>query len=193
MGPENSGAAGEGVSGGNQPASHGSDRADEAGRQIDGSAGDLLAEHATVGALLLAAPSVQREILGIATAADFSDLRCRLIVDTANEMLAAGDPLDPVTLLGHVNREAKLAAGLPRAGLFSFVHELTRGVPVPVSGPWYASQVVERAARQKVWFAGERLLSVAGAAQLSQLRQVLTETFVAAIEAVNRAERAVIG
>src|ERR1700712_4990314 len=118
---------------------------------------DQDAEHATVAALLLAGPKLQLSILQAIRPEDFDDVRSRFVVTLAAEMLAAGEPLDPITLIGHVTREAKLAAGIPRAGMYSFVAGLTtNAVVVPASGPWYAASVVERAARGKVNSAGEQ-------------------------------------
>lgn len=143
-------------------------------------------EHATVGAVILAAASVQDEVLGIVRDDDFADPRCRFVIEVVRRMRSEQLPVDMVTVVGYVNRHARLEAGAPRVSLASWLHETTCAAPVPASAPWYADLVVEAAARRAAQHAATRISAAAQGDSLSDLQAVVSGELAAVLVAVER-------
>jgi len=144
-------------------------------------------EHATIGAVILAAASVQDKVLSIVDDADFADPRCQFTVMVVRRMRAEDVPVDMLTLTGYVQRHALLANGAPRVSLASWLAEIADAAPVPASAPWYADQVVESAARRAAQYAGQRITAAAEGDSLADLQAIVTDeltTVTAAIERV---------
>lgn len=128
-------------------------------------------EHATVGALILAAASVQDMVLTIAQDDDFADPRCHFTIMVVRRMRTEGLPVDALLLLGYVGRHGLLDGGAPRGILASWLHEMTGAAPVPASAGYYAELVVEAAARRAAQHAAA---AISGAAEGGSLSDLLT-------------------
>lgn len=176
----------------NRPASNGAATDDHLdGRSlhiVDGSSDTATGpEFATIGAVVLAASSIQDTVLGAVADDDFTDPRCHFVIGAIRRMRAEGLPVDMLTLTGYVQRHALLEGGMPRVNLASWLHETTCAAPVPASAPWYADLVVESAARRAAQYAGQRITAAAEGDSLADLRAVVTDesaTVIAAIERV---------
>lgn len=143
-------------------------------------------EHATIGAVVLAAASVQDHVLAIVADDDFSDPRCQFLIEVVRTMRAEHLPVDLVTLLGYVNRHALLDSGAPRGVLGSWLHEMTCAAPVPTSAGYYAELVVEAAARRRAQHAATAIAAVAEGGSLADLLDVVTGELAAVTAAVER-------
>lgn len=143
-------------------------------------------EHATVGAVILAASSVQDQVLTIITDDDFADPRCQFVIGVVRTMRTENLPVDALLLLGYVGRHALLDGGAPRGILASWLHEMTCAAPVPASAPWYADQVVESAARRRARHAAAAIAAAAEGDSLSDLLAVVTGELAAVLVAVER-------
>ena len=149
--------------------------------------GDVTAEEqATIGAVILAASSVQDRTLTIVQDDDFADPRCRFVIEVVRTMRAEHLPVDLVTLLGYVNRHALLDSGAPRGVLGSWLHEMTCAAPVPASAGYYAELVVEAAARRRAQEAVQAIASAAEGDSLSDLLAVVQAELAAVLVAVER-------
>lgn len=144
------------------------------------------AEHATVGAVVLAVERVQDEVLAIVQEVDFADPRCRFTIGVIRQMRAENLPADMVTFVGYVNRHALLDSGAPRVSLASWLHEMTTAAPVPASAPWYAELVVEAAARRAAQNAATAISEAAEGDSLSDLLSVVQSELAAVLVAVQR-------
>jgi replicative DNA helicase len=161
----------------------------------------IAAERATIGALLVAGPGVQREILNMLTPGDFYDPRCGWLFTVAQQMRAAGTPIDKLTLAGFVPRAGLITDPARRAALDTELHELTETPPTAAHGAWYAQQVVEHAARRRTVQAAIRISQMAGGAELADLHEKIVAELGLALVAIGRARgvqpaepvRAVVG
>jgi len=143
-------------------------------------------EHATIGAAVLAAAAVQDQVLGIVADDDFSDPRCKFTIGVIRQMRSEQLPVDPLLLLGYVQRHGLLEATAPRGILASWLHEMTCAAPVPASAPWYADQVVELAARRAAQNAAEAISAAAEGDSLADLLAVVQAELAAVLAAVQR-------
>lgn len=143
-------------------------------------------EHATIGAVIMAATSVQDKALSIVRDDDFADPRCQFTVMVVRRMRAEDVPVDMLTLTGYVQRHALLANGAPRVSLASWLAEIASAAPVPASAPWYADQVVESAARRAAQHAAAAIAAAAEGGSLSDLLAVVTAELTAVTAAVER-------
>jgi len=146
----------------------------------------IAAEHATVGALILAASSVQDEALAIVQDDDFADPRCRFTMMVVRRMRSEGQPVDALLLLGYVNRYGLLDGGAPRVNLGSWLAEIASTAPFPASAPWYAEVVVEAAARRTAEYAGGRITAAAHGDSLADLLAIVTDELAAVTAAISR-------
>lgn len=143
-------------------------------------------EHATIGAVVLAAATVQDEVLSIVDDDDFADARCRFTMSVVREMRTEMLPVDMVTIIGYVARHALLDSCAPRGILASWLHETTGAAPVPASAPWYADQVVESAARRAAQYAGQRITAAAEGDALGDLQAIVTAELTTVTAAISR-------
>lgn len=149
---------------------------------------DTGAEQATVGALILAMPTVRQRILDAVRDDDFADPRCRFAVTTVRRMTAEGVPVDQVTLVGYVHRHALLAAGGPRVNLATWLAETCNLAPVPGSGTWYATAVVEASTRRKLAAAAGRIAAITEGGSVEEINQVVRQQQVVVNDLLGRLE-----
>lgn len=144
------------------------------------------AEHATVGALLLAAPELQRAALDVLRGDDFEDLRCRFAVDTIRRMLAENAPVDQVTVAGYAERHGLLADGRLRGSLALWLADCASQAPTPAAVRWYAQQVAEAGCRRAIRAAAEQLVVIAQDAGVKELWERIGETTAAITRHLDR-------
>jgi replicative DNA helicase len=115
------------------------------------------------------------------TAAAFYKPSLAVIYTTALEMLARGDPTDPVTVVAELERTDRLAAAGGRPAIFS----LRDAVPAVANHRAYARRVVEQARRRAIVTEAEELARAArnggfteaeSLVQLERIREALTAT-----------------
>ncbi len=143
-------------------------------------------EHATIGAVVLAAASVQDQVLSIVQDDDFAEPRCQFTIMVVRRMRTEGLPVDALLLLGYVNRYGLLDGGAPRGILGSWLAEITGAAPFPASAPWYAEVVVEAAARRTAHYAAARISAAAEGGSLADLAAIVTGELAAVTAAVER-------
>lgn len=153
---------------------------------IDTDAAAFAEEHAVVGALILAAQRVQDEVLTIVRNDDFADARCHFTVGVIRRMRSEQLPVDVVTLLGYVKRNALLDGDAPRGILASWLHEMISAAPVPASAGYYADLVVEQAARRAAENAATAISAAAQGDSLSDLLAIVRAALPAVTVAVER-------
>jgi replicative DNA helicase len=150
---------------------------------------DSTAEQATIGALLLAGPTMQDRILRTARPDDFGDPHCWFVFGVAGLMHAEGRPVDTLTFVGYVDehnlRQYSWAPFWPT--MRSDLSTWTSMVPTTVNGPWYADQVVLGAARRRVWYGGRAVAACAGA-DLDDLRTMVRRELTEILDVLDRAE-----
>jgi len=143
-------------------------------------------EQAVIGAVILAASSVQDRALSIVQDDDFADPRCRFTIGVVRRMRTENLPVDLVTIVGYVNRHALIEGGMPRVNLASWLHEMTCAAPVPASAGYYAELVVEQAARRAAQHAAAAIAEAAEGGSLADLLAVVTGELAAVLVAVER-------
>lgn len=129
------------------------------------------AEHGTLGALLRK-PELCEEIGAFLSADDFSDDDHTMIYTLILSSHAKGVCADPVTL-------SDVSATLPSGdSTLAKVAEISRNVASAANGVHYARTVQERAIARRLYFAGQRIMELAGtsgslAAQIAEAQQSL--------------------
>lgn len=151
------------------------------------------AEHAVIGALLLAAPGLQSAALDELTDDDFTDLRCRFALTTARRMLAEGVPVDQVTVYAFVERHALLSDGRLRGSLALWLADRTTAVPVPGNLPWYVLTVIEQASRRQIAETGRRVAEVAAVGSAHDLASIVASAADLMAAAMTRLRSVVTG
>lgn len=145
----------------------------------------MTAEYATIGAVVLAAAPIQDTVLGIVRDDDFTDPRCKFTIGVVRRMRAEKLPVDMVTLVGYVHHHGLLAGG-PRVTLASWLSETADAAPVVASAGYYATMLVEEAARRAAQYAGRRIAAAAEDAALADLRSIVTDELTAVTAALAR-------
>ena len=138
------------------------------------------AEKALVGAMLVdPRPLDLLDLLVDAT--DFTLPAARTVVAAIRRLVAAGAPVDPVTVLSELRRagESVTVAGQTDAGLLLI--EYAEASPVPSAARYYLQAVVEASVRRQLLEMGTRLAQMAGSSALdSLLRRHLDDIVTAA-------------
>jgi replicative DNA helicase len=140
------------------------------------------AEQALVGAMLIAREPL--ELLAfLREDTDLTLPALQLIVGAIRRLIAAGSPVDFVTVLGELRRtgETVTAAGQTDVGLL--LVQYAEAAPVPLSARWYGIAVLEAALRRSVLAYGTRLAQRASSADLADLLETV-ETDLSAIRAI---------
>jgi len=137
--------------------------------------GDLGAERAVVGCLLLAhVPSV-RDVLDRLSDDDLTDPRLVLILKAVRQLVDSGIRPDPVTVVGQLRRTGADRSFTADTSCAVAVADIAAAPPSVGSATHYLMIVIEHAWRRQVEFAGIRLQQVAGTVSLDVLQAVLVE------------------
>jgi replicative DNA helicase len=133
---------------------------------------NLEAEEAVLGAVLTAG-RLLAEVAGVLEEADFYRPAHRSIWRAVLRLADRGEPTDPVTVLGELDRTGELAD----VGSGPFLHTLVQAVPTVANAGHYAQLVAEVARRRRVIDLGIRLAhSDADPAVLAHLAGELADT-----------------
>lgn len=131
------------------------------------------AEAAVLGCLLQAGPMVTTGFLRQLEVADFTDPRHRVVFLAMTELQAAGQPVDPVTVLGQLRRTGAAQSMTADKGAGVFLADLLEAPPSVGTIGHYLLIVLEHRVRTEVETAGARLQQVAGAENIGTVRDVL--------------------
>src|SRR5215218_6732962 len=133
---------------------------------------NLEAEEAVLGALLTAGRLLE-DVAAVLEEADFYRPAHRTIWRAILQLTDRGQPTDPVTLLGELDR----TGGLADVGGGPFLHTLVQAVPTVANASHYAQLVAEAARRRRVIDLGIQLAhSDADPAVLAHLAGELADT-----------------
>ena len=131
---------------------------------------DPEAEAAVLGVALNGRPEVLRGL----QSHDFCEPRHRDVFETLTRMFAAGDSVDPVSVLGRMRRDGNAPTTADR-GPALWLGNLYRAAPTPGAGALYRRQLVDASGRRRIAEAGMRVAQAAATDSVlsfSQLVQV---------------------
>ncbi|MCT2544301.1 DnaB-like helicase N-terminal domain-containing protein [Streptomyces atratus] len=97
---------------------------------------DLDAEQAVLGSMLLSKDAIL-EVVEILTGADFYRPAHTTVFDTVCSMAVRGEPCDPITVAGQLDRDGNLA----RVGGATYLHTLVQAVPTAANAVYYAERL----------------------------------------------------
>ncbi|MEU3282118.1 DnaB-like helicase N-terminal domain-containing protein [Streptomyces antibioticus] len=97
---------------------------------------DLDAEQAVLGSMLLSKDAIL-EVIEILTGADFYKPAHATVFDTVCSMAVRGEPCDPITVGGQLDKDGNLA----RVGGSAYLHTLVEAVPTAANAAWYAERL----------------------------------------------------
>ncbi len=112
------------------------------------------AERAVLGACLLDTDAV-RQAEQVVGHADFADPRLGELFDVIGTLHAAGQPVDPVTVLALAVETGIRGVNGP------YLHDLMQATPTASNVTYYARQVYEGATRRRLWAFGRRTQQLA--------------------------------
>jgi replicative DNA helicase len=113
-------------------------------------------DYATIGGLLLDSTRLD-EIGEWLRPTDFARPLCGEVYEVIGHMRGAGQPVDPVTVLGELRRRGRVRPdGYPGMELIAMIET----VPAPAMTPHYARQVLEAAVFRSVEATGTRITQV---------------------------------
>lgn len=114
---------------------------------------DLVAEQCSLGAALLT-PAVHTEITAIVQPYDYYRPAHQMILEAANRLRDAREPVDSVTVAAELTRTGEIT----RVGGAPYLHTLISRVPVAANGAYYARIVRERSVIRRVIEVGTRIV-----------------------------------
>jgi replicative DNA helicase len=112
---------------------------------------NLDAEQALLGACLLSERALD-EAAEVVHADDFYRGAHGVIFTAALALSSRGEPVDPVTVAGQLDRDGQLL----RVGGGPYLHTLMESVPTAANATWYAEQVADAAVRRRLLEVSER-------------------------------------
>lgn len=149
--------------------------------------GEPLAEAAVLGCVLRAGPDQARAVLGLLGEDCWSVPQHAHVATAARALLARGEPVDPVTVLGQLRRQGIENARTASTDAGVFLVELCQAAPCVSNAGHYARIVLEHAYRRRVQAAALRLLHAADTADLTELCELVDAEHTAVARAGHRA------
>ncbi len=137
--------------------------------------GDLGAERAVVGCLLLGDMPTVRDVLDRLSDDDLTDPRLVLIVKAVRQLVDFGIRPDPVTVEGQLRRTGASRSFTADRSCAVTIADTAAAPPSVGSATHYLTIVIEHAWRRQVEVAGIRLQQVAGTTSLDVLQAVPIE------------------
>jgi len=137
--------------------------------------GDLDAERAVVGCLLLGDAPTVRDVLGRLRDDDLTDPRHVLVLQAVRQLVEAGVRPDAVTVVGHLRRTGADRSFTSDRSCAVALADIAAAPPSVGTAGHYLTIVIEHAWRRRVEAAGVRLQQVAGTASLEVLQEVVVE------------------
>lgn len=135
--------------------------------------GEPLAEAAVLGCLLRTTRAHAAGLLAELADEDFTVPQHRHVARAARTLLARGEPVDPVTVLGQLRRQGLEDARTTSTSTGVLLVELCEAAPAVGSAGYYARIVVEHSYRRRVQQAAARLLDAAQHASLAALAELI--------------------
>lgn len=123
------------------------------------------AEQATLGAMMLS-PQAADDIIEIVGSRDFYDPRNGVVFATIVAQLAAGHPVDGITLANALDEVGQLGTGSGKVPI-EYLHTLEAAVPVAASGSYYARIVARKAMLRRLVEVGTRVAEIGYGAESS--------------------------
>ncbi len=114
---------------------------------------DLAAEQSVLGGMLLSKDAIA-DVVESLRVADFYKPAHSLIFDAILDLYAKGEPADPITVSGELDRMGQIA----RVGGASYLHHLTSTVPTAANASYYAQIVAEKAILRRLVEAGTSIV-----------------------------------
>ncbi len=149
--------------------------------------GEPLAEAAVLGCVLRATSEQARAVLGLLDEDCWSVPQHAHVAAAARALLARGEPVDPVTVLGQLRRQGVENARTASRDAGVFLVELCEAAPSVSNAGHYARIVLEHAYRRRVQAAAVRLLDAADTADLTDLGRLVDDEHAAVTRAGHRA------
>ncbi len=116
---------------------------------------DLAAEQSVLGGMLLSKDAIA-DVVESLRVADFYKPAHSLIFDAVLGLYAKGEPADPITVSGELDRTGQLA----RVGGAAYLHHLTSIVPTAANASYYAEIVAEKAILRRLVEAGTSIVQL---------------------------------
>ena len=149
--------------------------------------GEPLAEAAVLGCVLRATPEQARAVLALLEQDCWSVPQHAHVAAAARALLARGEPVDPVTVLGQLRRQGLENARTSSRDAGVLLVELCEAAPCVSHAGHYARIVLEHAYRRRVQAAALRLLHAADHADLTDLSELVDAEHTAITRAGQRA------
>ena len=149
--------------------------------------GEPLAEAAVLGCVLRATSEQARAVLGLLDEDCWSVPQHAHVAAAARTLLARGEPVDPVTVLGQLRRQGTENARTASREAGVFLVELCEAAPSVSNAGHYARIVLEHAYRRRVQAAALRLLDAADTEDLTDLCRLVDDEHAAVSRAGHRA------
>lgn len=149
--------------------------------------GEPLAEAAVLGCVLRGGPDQARAVLGLLEQDCWSVPQHAHVAAAARALLARGEPVDPVTVLGQLRRQGVESARTASTDAGVLLVELCQAAPCVSNVGHYARIVLEHAYRRRVQAAALRLAGAAENADLTDLCDLVAAEHVAVTHAGHRA------
>ncbi len=116
---------------------------------------DLAAEQSVLGGMLLSKDAIA-DVVETLRVADFYKPAHSLIFDAVLGLYAKGEPADPITVSGELDRTGQMA----RTGGAAYLHHLTSTVPTAANASFYAEIVGEKAILRRLVEAGTSIVQL---------------------------------
>ncbi|MEW1699301.1 MULTISPECIES: replicative DNA helicase [unclassified Streptomyces] len=144
---------------------------------------DTDAEQCVLGSMMLSKTAIN-DVSAVLAADDFYRPAHQVIYRSMLELMAKGDPVDPLTLADALLKSGELA----RVGGASYLHTLVQSVPTVANAGYYAEIVHERAVLRRLVEAGTRIVQMGyeGIGELDEITAAAAAEIAAVTEGRDR-------
>lgn len=145
---------------------------------------DIAAERAVLGSILLN-PAVAAQVLPLLRPDHFYRPWHGEVLQAAQSLHAAGQPVDPITVHAALRRRGDRGLSGQNTGVL--IHDIIAAVPVTASGLHHVGIVLECAARRRLAQAGIKLTQLAqdGHGELHEVMSMVVQEFACVRAAVD--------
>ena len=150
---------------------------------------DIAAERAVLGAILLN-PAVAAQALPLLKPNHFYRPWHGRLLEAAQALHAAGEPVDPVSVHAALRRRGDRGVEGRHTGVL--IHDIISAVPVTASGMHYVGIVLDCAARRRLAQAGVKMVQLAqdGHGELDEVMSLVVQELACVRAAVDTHHRA---
>lgn len=131
---------------------------------------DLDAERAVLGSMMVRKEAIM-EVSEILTSADFYQPAHETIYDVIIDLSGRGEPADPITVAGELQRRGELQ----RIGGAPYLQTLTSVVLTAANAAYYARQVRERSIMRRLVSAGTRIVQLGYSEEAADVDEIVDE------------------